>query len=207
MSTFAERQPGLYPTRLRGRWGRAWGRAFGLEKDDVVTAAKDAVKSGFVLMAPVDALARHARDVALEQLPGESDASLRARVAAAWDFWPWAGTRTGLETAANLLGYLDASIRTARDLSRDPWAQWFLFTTDHTVTRNRTWGAPAKWGAGVWGSDASRDYARRVRRLLRIVSNARDIGWVVLTLTEPGVWGTGTWGTGTWGGKNVRWRV
>jgi hypothetical protein len=46
-----------------------------------------------------------------------------------------------------------------------------------------------------------------VRRLLRIVSNARDIGWVVLTLTEPGVWGTGTWGTGTWGGKNVRWRV
>ena len=53
MSTFADRQPGLHPTRLRGRWGRAWGAAFGAEKDDVVTAAKDAVKSGFVLMAPV----------------------------------------------------------------------------------------------------------------------------------------------------------
>ena len=208
MSTFAERQPGLYPTALRGRWGIAWGRAFGAQKDDVVTAAKDAVKSGFVAIAPADALPRHAADVALPLLPGETDAQLRARVAGAWDFWPMAGTLAGLETAADLLGYVDRTIRTARDLSRDPWAQWFIFVADHGVTRKRTWGGSGTWGSGVWGSDASRDYVRRVRGLLRLVSNARDRGWVVLSLSTPGWWGSGTWGApSTWGGPNIRWKV
>lgn len=208
MSTFAERQPGLYPTALAGRWGRRWGAAFGAQKDAVVTAAKDAVKSGFVRLAPADALPRHAADAALPLLPGESDAALRLRIAGAWDFWPAAGTLAGLETAADLLGYVDRAIHTARDLSRDPWAQWFLFTTDHSIAL-RAWGAPATWGTGVWGSDASRDYARRVRGLLRLVSNARDRGWVVLSLNTPGWWGSGTWsaGSASWGGKNIRWKV
>jgi len=81
VSTFAARQPGLYPTALRGQWGAAWGGAFGAQKDDVVTRGKLAAKSGFVRLAPADALARHAADVALPLLPGEADADLRARVA------------------------------------------------------------------------------------------------------------------------------
>lgn len=208
MSTFEGRQPGLHPTRLAGPWGRRWGAAFGAQKDLVVAAAKLAVKSGFVRLAPADALPRHAADAALPLLPGETDEQLRTRVAAAWDFWPTAGTLAGLETAADLLGYVDRTIRTARALERDPWAQWFLFVADHGITRTRTWGAPDAWGAGVWGSDASQDYARRVRGLLRLVSNARDRGWVVLSLSTPGWWGSGTWGApSTWGGKNIRWKV
>ena len=137
MSTFAERQPGLYPTALRGRWGIAWGRAFGAQKDDVVTAAKDAVKSGFVAIAPADALPRHAADVALPLLPGETDAQLRARVAGAWDFWPMAGTLAGLETAADLLGYVDRTIRTARDLSRDPGKRARMGTSARAFVEER----------------------------------------------------------------------
>ena len=206
MSTFAERQPGLYPTALRGRWGIAWGRAFGAQKDDVVTAAKDAVKSGFVAIAPADALPRHAADALLPMLPGESDTALRARVRGAWDFWPWAGTRTGLEVAIGLLGFTVYQLSTGYELGAPLWAQWVLVVTG-TGVGPRTWGAPGQWGTGVWGSDASRELSRRVRSFLRLVSNARDIGWVAIATSTPAVWGAGKWGSGVWGSTVTRWRV
>lgn len=207
MSTFAARQPGLYPTALRGQWGAAWGRAFGLEKDDVVTDAKLAVKSSFVRLAPADALARHAADVVLPLLPGEADVDLRARVAGAWDTWPWAGTLAGLTAAVGLLGYATVEIRTARDFGLALWAQWFVIAYGTGISA-RPWGAPDTWGTGTWGSDASRDTVRRTRSYPRIMSNARDIGWVVISSSTPGVWGIGKWGApAVWGGAVTRWRI
>lgn len=208
MSTFTLRQPGLYPTALRGPWGTAWGAAFGAEKDIIVTYAKLAVKSGFVLLAPEDALERHGRDVSLEQLPGETSTAYRTRIAGAWDTWPWAGTRTGLTTVFTLLG-LTVRIATAAELARTPWAQWWAFATSTGWTR-RTWKTGSEfWGSGVWGSTAARDDVRRIRRLARQFSNARDRGWVVILQSSPGVWGApSTWGApGVWGARNPRWRV
>ena len=62
-----------------------------------------------------DVFVSNVRPAALARL-GLDDASLRARVAAAWDFWPWAGTRTGLETAANLLVSTAPGSTTASDV-------------------------------------------------------------------------------------------
>lgn len=207
MSTFEARQPGLYPTALRGRWGAAWGGCFGAQKDDVVSRAKLSVKSGLVALAPADALPRHADDARFPLLPGEADASLRVRVRAAWDFWPWAGTAAGLQSVVTLLGYTNAEIFTAHDLGATPWAQWFIVALDTLIT-SRPWGAPGAWGDGTWGSSASRDFVRSTRTFMRLVSNARDVGWVVISDASPGIWGRGGWGTpAVWGGVVTRWRI
>ena len=106
-------------------------------EDIIVTYAKLAVKSGFVLLAPEDALERHGRDVSLEQLPGETSTGLPDEISQAWDTWPWAGTRTGLETVFTQLGYPSAVLLTAQEwgvpLASTLWARWWLLIapTDH----------------------------------------------------------------------------
>lgn len=209
MDTFADYQPALYPTALQDPYGQSWGRAHGTMKDRTVTLAVGAVDAGMVLRAPEDALPYLGADVALEQLPGESSASYRTRIAAAWSVWPWAGTRTALVTVfAQLYPTATTHLATASELSRAPWAQWWAFITPSTLTR-RAWGAPATWGSGVWGSTATRTSVRTARRLARQFSNARDRGWIVSLLSSPGVWGApATWGApGVWGGRNPRWSV
>ena len=207
MSTFEERQPALHPTRLAGKWSRRWGAAFGAAKDAVVDAAKLAVKSGFVALAPADALPRHAADVLLPQLAGESDDALRARILGAWDFWPTAGTLGGLSIALGLLGYTQVDIRTGRQFGRSLWAQWFAVAYG-TGWTSRFWGEVKGWSTGTWGSTASRDTVRASRRFLRLVSNGRDIGWLVIGTAAPSVWGLGTWGTlSAWNGAVTRWRI
>lgn len=204
--TLAVYQADLQP--LQGRWARAWGRSLGAEKDRTVERARQAVLAGAVTRCPADALPLLGADAQLEQLPGETAASFRARIAGAWDTWPWAGTRTGLGTIFTLLG-LTVRLATAAELSRTPWAQWWAFASGTGWTR-RVWGAATKaWGSGVWGSTATRDDVRRVRRFARQFSNARDRGWVVILQSSPGVWGApSTWGApGVWGARNPRWRV
>lgn len=205
---FESYQRDTHPPGHRGTWGQRWGAALGRQKDTTVTRARDAVLAGFPGRAPLDALDLHLADAALERLPGETTASIRARVRQAWDFWPTAGRLAGLTVALTLLGFPTIEVRTAAQLGVTPWAQWFAFTFGYGFS-SRPWGAPDTWGTGTWGSDASRDDARRMRRFLRSVSNARDIGWLVLGSTDPSVWGAGgTWGSpAVWGGATTRWRI
>ena len=85
-------------TPLQGRWGRAWALSVGASKDVTIERARQAALAGAVSRAPDDALVYLGADVALERLPGEPDARYRARIAAAWGTWPWAGTATALVT-------------------------------------------------------------------------------------------------------------
>ena len=211
MTLYRDYQPALHPTALAGPYGTAWGASQGTMKDRVVTLAADAVDTGLVLRAPDDALPLLGADVALEQYPTEEADEYRARILAAWDVWPWAGTRTALELVIVQLGYENARLSTAHELGRSPWAQWWAFLTlgGDAITL-RAWDAGESWGTGVWGSTADRDDVRRTRRALRRFSNARDRGWVVLLQSDPGVWGApSVWdaGTGTWGARNPRWRI
>jgi hypothetical protein len=210
MTLYADFQPGLYPTGLAGPYGTAWGRSQGAMKDRVITLAIDAVDAGLVLRCPADALPLLGEDVALPRLPLDTDDSYRSRVSAAWDTWPWAGTRTGLLNVFGLLNpTVTVRIATAHELHRTPWAQWFAFVAQPTIAHRRFWGAPGKWGEGTWGSDAERFVVRSIRRELRRFSNARDRGWVVILRSSPGVWGApSVWGApGVWGGRNARWRI
>lgn len=205
--TFESYQRDTHPPGHRGTWGLRWGAAVGRQKDTTVTRARDAVLAGFPGRAPLDALDLHLADAALERLPGETTASIRARVRQAWAFWPTAGRFDGLTVALTLLGFPTFEVRTAAQFGRTPWAQWYAITYGYGLAR-RQWGAPAKWGEGVWGSNATRDESRRMRRFLRSVSNARDIGWLVFGDTDPSVWGVGKWGSpARWGGATTRWRI
>lgn len=206
-TTLAAYQADLTP--LQGRWGRAWALSVGASKDVTIERARQAALAGAVSRAPDDALVYLGADVALERLPGEPDARYRARIAAAWGTWPWAGTATALVTVFAQVGSVSTRLATAHELGRVPWAQWWAFLTIPTPWTLRAWGAPATWGSGVWGSNASRNNARTARRLARQFSNARDRGWIVFLRTSPGVWGApSTWGApGVWGGRNPRWRT
>ncbi len=203
MSSFAERQPGLLPTALRGRWGKAWGRAFGLEKDDVVTSMKLAVRSGFIDDAPTDALDRHGADVVFERFPSEDEEDYRARIAAAWDLWPTAGTKGALELAISQLG-LAGTLYLPGDFAPDAppssgWAKWWFYCTTHPWASDGAWDDPGTWDDdGVWDLDATPAEMDRVRRHLRQWINARDVGHVVFVF-ETDWWGPESpWENGTW---------
>ena len=169
--------------------------------------ARDAVTAGHPSRAPADSLEHHLADRSLERLPGEADASVRARVRGAWTFWPTAGRLDGLTVSVGLLGYATVEISTGAQFGLARWAQWFVVAYG-TGVKARQWGAPATWGSGVWGSDATRERVRAARRFLRLISNARDIGWLIFSSSTPGVWGLGTWGApAVWGGAVTRWRI
>lgn len=208
MAPFAEYLPSLFPTTLRGRWGRLWGEKHGAPADLALAGAKDAVRAGFVVSATDDAVPRLLADAGFRAFPGEVVATWRARVLAVFDVWRLAGTRSGLELVVAQLGFTSYRLRTTADfrpgLPPDHngalWARWWLFVYVHPFTRT-TWGS-GTWGSGTWGSSASAADVARVTGSLRQVTNARDRGTVRLYFggtTTAGAWGLGTWGGGKWG--------
>lgn len=208
MGTFAEYLPGLFPTFLRGRWGRAFGRAFGLVTDVCLAGAKAAAKVGFVDLAPSDALPYLLADANLEGLPGETTDGQRGRVAVAFDTWELAGTHAGLQLALTQLGVTGTFRRWpewAPDLPPDThpefWATWHCTIRDHGWTDDGTWGDPGTWGdGGTWDSSAPAADVAQMRRLLRAQMNARDRGFVRLVLAaDVDFWEPATpWDNGVW---------
>ena len=197
MTSYADYQPSLYPTALAGPYGQSWGRSQGVMKDRVVTLAADAVDAGLVLRCPDDALPLLAEDT--QTLPlGETGDELRARIAAAWETWRWAGTRTALVVVAGLLAF-DPTIVTAHDLGLSPWAQWWLWAP-RKATRDDPWDDAGDYDDdGTWDSTLTTTFVDRIRRSFRQVSNAHDRGYVRLTFGSVAFYDDG----GTWDGAEI----
>ena len=221
---FASYQRALMPAGLAGPYGIAWATGQGAAKDQLVTEAKDAVKARFLDLAPVDALPRIAADRVIEIVDGESSASWRARLVAAWESWSWLGTRYGIGLAVGLLGYGHPAVLSWRalpwDTRSDLWARLRVIYTGRA-----SWtGTP--WGSWAWGSrlvepieSADPTVARpRLRRVLRQWINARDRVYTVNVAAGHALWGRFVWGggayaTGTqtiwgpppWGSTEARW--
>lgn len=209
--TFASYLTGLLPTFLRGPWGRLWGEKHGAAADLALAGAKDAVKAGFVVSAPTDALPRHLGDAGLDGLPGETAAQQRTRAADAWEAWVWAGTRTGLELAVTQLGWTTFTLRTSRewlpDLPPDGnavlWARWWLVLPEATHGfALDLWDDPGNWDdGGTWDTDATPEEVARITLHLRRQTNARDRGFVRLLFDDGDgdVWGPDTpFDNGVW---------
>lgn len=118
MSTFREWQPTLQPAGLRGAWGERWAQSLGDHKDAAVALAKEAVRARFVGDAPSDALSLLGADRDLDRSPLDTATSYRARLAAAWDVWGWAGTPYGYAYA---LALTSAKVRGARFVAQYQW--------------------------------------------------------------------------------------
>lgn len=217
MSTYAEYFVSLLPTWLRDPYGRAWGGVYGAAADTAVAVAKDAIHAGNVLDAPDDALPRLGADTLIERLPDEDADTHRARITGAWETWPWAGTRTALETVAAQLDFHGVVVRTAREWgmadASTRWARWWVIVTlgDPWIA-DGTWGDPGDWDdGGTWDSDASVESVATVRRLFRRFSNARDQGFVRFVFDENvDFWGPDEpWDHGTWDDPpaSMDWRI
>lgn len=204
-TTLAVYQADLTP--LRGRWGQAWARSLGASKDTTVERARQAVLAGAVSRAPADALPYLADDAGgLERGPVEDDDEHRARIAQAWETWPWAGTRDAHEVVAAQLGFAGVTIRTAREWGMSDaatlWARWWVLVTQNgPFASDGAWDDAGTWDdGGTWDSDASLGSVSQIRRFFRRFSNARDVGFVRLLFNDnTDFWGPDSpFDSGTW---------
>lgn len=214
--TYAQHQQDLLPGFLRDDAGFAWARAQGTLKDQLVVRTRQSVYAGGAAdpegrgrECPADGLPRLALDADLDRSPGESDTSLRARIAGVWESWSWAGTRYGIAYAVGLAGYGWPAVWAAREWFVDVGARWARVVA---VFR----GLPA-WDCGcVWDGDdtwdstrlaalepietADADVARAVLRpVLRKWMNARDVCDRVVLAYGSLLWDL----DGVWDGEDV----
>jgi hypothetical protein len=141
MGSYATYQPKLLPTFLGGEWGERWASASGLMKDVWGEAAAQAVLCRFIQTAPEDALSLIGDERGLPRNPGESTAAFRTRLLAAWSMWTMAGTKAGIVSALNYLGFLNVSIYENADWTIAPgpgyslgdewWRFWVVIRQPH----------------------------------------------------------------------------
>lgn len=203
---------------------REWGEKFtigllGYTGDAMLEAATLAVKAPWLLEAssPDDAVEFQAEETGIQRYPGETLAAHRARVQSPWDAWTFAGTKDGhggsgqgLEGQLELLGYPNAYTLANYEFSIDgDAANWSRFVviipqSDHSFGDPDTWGTVGRtWGdGGVWGSDATSDQIRALRRLIRQWKAGHETCPVILAMRDGYIWG----GPGlTWGQASLTW--
>jgi len=159
VSTYEEDASTTGPIWLRTGNARAWRESIGALCDWTLDVLKQAVQARFVSLAPVDALPWIGWERRLPRYPGDTDATYRTRLAAAWDRWQYAGTETGILAGLEDIGFTEAAIYTA--LGPNPpgevtwppdgdtanWSRFWILIDATTAT-----GAnPFAWEAVLWG--------------------------------------------------------
>jgi hypothetical protein len=217
-SSFRELMELLAPGWLRQPQGLAWMRAFGDVKDSQVGRTKDAVKARFPTHAPRDALEFIGDERGLPRAPADTNTTFGARLRAAWEKWPKAGTALGILTALRDLGYTNTYLvsRLGHVHSLDgsgnlvtgttgfgAWSyganHWNHFDVVFPTPFITQWVAPGS--IPEQSSAEGRLILRTVKRwrpamagLDRIIFQGTGNQWgYPFTLT----WGAGTWGSGT----------
>lgn len=103
----------LCPPRLKtGEWERRFVTVCGELLNMWMDGASYAIRSRFVSDCPSDGLGYLGSDRVLIRGPAEPDAAWRARVDAAWETWPWAGSvapEYGLIRQLAAFGYTDGT--------------------------------------------------------------------------------------------------
>ena len=163
----------------------------GSMKDDVNSAAQDAVQDSFIQSAPSDALSYLGSNFNIDRGPILTDAQFQTKLEGHWDYWSTSGTPDRLISEIKSYGFINASILPewvesppgtwSKSLPiRDPLAEMDL-------PNDNSYGGGM--GVGWWSNF-----------------------WVVIPLPHsftPILWGTpesGNWGTGgpfgpyLWGG-------
>jgi len=105
---------------MRGPVGEARATADGTFDDAFPEAAIAAVKCRWPTTCPEDALAAIGFERLMSQFPVELVSAFRTRLQQAWSLWPLAGTKVGIITALNLLGFPNVQVFENNDWTVDP---------------------------------------------------------------------------------------
>lgn len=173
----------LAPRWLRTPTSEALLRSIGTQLDALEQGARDAAKCSLVEVCPEDAIAYHAAARRLEQFPGETVTSWRARVAAAWSALHWLGTAKGIEDALIALGFSTAKVYGAFDAPPGWWGlSW------PPAPRN----PKPSWWAGAW--PVAHGDTQWMSRFWVVLDAPGPFSWSASKL-----WGSETWGSFLWG--------
>lgn len=112
MGTYKDYLEQLAPPWLQGPRGRRWTRSVGDGLDALVERLKLGVKARFPLEAPEDALGRLGLERGIPRGAVETSEAYAARLADAWETWPWAGTPYGMLRAFRAAGYSNVALET-----------------------------------------------------------------------------------------------
>jgi hypothetical protein len=185
----------LAPPWLRGAWGTKFLTVSGEQADRTATAAKDAVKAGFVESTPSDGLGYAGRGRNIERYTQDTDDTYRARLLDAWAVWELAGTGASIVAKLVAQGYPGAQLYNAVQLVEagytvpPAWVGywsvfWVALEQPHSIHSDGLWGDPGTWGdsvttqspgPGTWGSDASIYRVRETRDAVRKWKEAKEI--------------------------------
>lgn len=199
-TTYSDWLMALLPPPLAGRWGKALAGTIGGGINELLPLAKLAAKTALVADAPDDALAYHGRDRGLPQAPGESIDAHRARLAAAWESWRWAGSERAIRDALVLAQLGDAKLYAQRELPMPPRTTWWSrFTV--VFSGRAIWDGSLPWDddLGLWDGrlvapiEALTDAEARalLRAVIRPWKCARDRVTAVIVARGSLLWDEG----------------
>jgi hypothetical protein len=198
----------LAPSWLRGRYARAFLGVVGRMLDRITDGADAAVKVRFVAQAPVDALEYIGSERNLPRYAPDTDDTYRARLAAAWSLYEFAGTRQGILSALSaLLPTTTIRVIANREWPIPPdgdtanWSRLWVLLSDTPWTSDGNWDDAGTWDdGGVWDSSATEADVLALRRIVRTWKAGHEVcaGFIVL-LEGDDFWGPDEpWDSGTW---------
>lgn len=185
-------------------------------KDAFVEGAIQALKCRWAGSCPVDALQWIGIERGLPQLATENLYAYRLRLQNAWTIWTYAGTKQGVLSAVQALGYSNVLIRENYEWNAgynpDPngvvqwWRFWVIIDQPHSYAFSWYWGDGSTWGSGkTWGLGQAQSIADIVSQIRRWKPPHTICSSLVIIISGK-IWGGSNpvwkWSDGTvWGAK------
>lgn len=123
---------------------------FGGGLDAIRVAVTDAILGRLVTRTTEDGLPLIASERGLEKGLVEDSVEWQSTLQSAWDIWPTAGTKGGLESElSRVCGISGIVVHEAVDYApgSDEWARIWI----EIPKGEHPWSPPKKWGDFVWG--------------------------------------------------------
>jgi len=194
-ASFEEYQAAIQPEFQQGPYGTAWGNAFGLTKDQLMSRWKLGILARFPSFAPLDALGMISDERQILQGVYELTPSFIGRLLNAWGAWSVGGTYWGLLAQLAGAGYSNAYIATSAGWVYGPASGLVLPDPVNGIPGTPpSYVAPLPWY--TTGSAASSSEWQS--------AHAYKLNSMVTPTTQPGTWFLAAT-SGTSGGSEPSW--
>jgi hypothetical protein len=186
----------------------------------IPTGATGATVTDFTPLCPADALPAIAAERGLPRGVNEPEATYRARLAAAFDQWQWAGTPYGILRALQLAGYPSVIVRVqkAKQYTLAAGGTPADLATSDVPPPVHLGGVPELWNdfavfvtkpwPSWWNNVPPANGSVEQKNTSALVAKWKPAHarCVRLAAVDGSIWGLNmTWGSFTWGGSIVEW--